>query len=137
MAAGITINGSSISKALVGSSAVGSIWLNGVKVYDSTPPAPAGHTVTIYVSGSTFEYTMSNNTLTVDGTDYMINGTVGDISTDFEDNGVQITAETVSISGEMFRWKDSDTSSWQTNVPKTWTIPRDNFEIWIEVAIDE
>jgi len=137
MAAGITINGSSISKALVGSSAVGAIWLNGVKVYDSTPPAPAGHTVTIYVSGSTFEMTMSNNTLTIDGTDYFINGTVSDISTDFEDNGVQITAENVSVSGENFRWKDSDTSSWQENVAKTWTIPRDNFEIWIEVAIDE
>ena len=133
---GISIGGSAIGKAYVGTSEVASIWLGDKEVY-GTSPTPFGHTVTIYLTGSTFEMTMSDNTLTVDGNQYMVNGTVGDISTDFPNNGVQITANTVSISGDNFRWKDTDTSAWQTNVPKTWTISSDNYEIWIEVAIDE
>lgn len=132
----ISIGSSAIGKAYIGTSEVASIWLGDKQVYGAQP-TPSGHTVTIYLSGSTFEMTMSQNTLTVDSNQYMVNGTVGDISTDFPNNGVQITANTVSISGDNFRWKDTDTSAWQTNVAKTWTLSSDNYEIWIEVAIDE
>ena len=111
--------------------------ITSLKIIAAAEVAQTGHTVTIYLDGSFFEYTMSSNTLTVDGVSYYVNGSVGSMDTDYPDSGTQISASEVSISGDDFRWKDSDTSSWQENVEKTWTIPRDNFEIWIEVAMDE
>lgn len=111
--------------------------ITSLKIIAAAEVAQTGHTVTIHLDGSTFWYTICYNTLTVDGTGYYLNGGVGDWDTDFPDNGKQIRANEVSISGEYFRWKDSDTSSWQENVAKTWSISRDNFEIWIETAMDE
>lgn len=144
----INISGSSSASASIAGwydSTTGHIGFNTIiptnitslKIIAAAEVAQTGHTVTIYLDGSFFEYTMSSNTLTVDSVSYSVNGGIGSIETDYPDNGTQITASEVSISGDCFRWKDSDTSSWQENVGKTWTIPRDNFKIWIEVAMDE
>lgn len=137
MAAGITINGSSIAKALVGSSEVGKIYLNGVKVYDSTPPAPTGSRITIYISCTNYEYFMTEGTLTVDGEEYGFSSTIGDYWIGYPYSGQEIRANTVSIDGAYYRWKDSNTPIWQNRVPKTWTNMPDGFEIWIEIPMDE
>ena len=99
---------------------------------------PSSYTVTIHLSATAYDYSMSSNTLTVDGTDYYVNGSFG-LSTDYPYNDQQITANVISITGGDFRWKDSNNSSWTvvTSDTKSWTLSSNNFEIWIDADDDE
>lgn len=80
---------------------------------------------------------MTEGTLTVDGVAYEFSSTIGDYWIGYPYNGQPIQANTVSIDGAYYRWKDSNTSTWQDRVPKTWTNMPDGFEIWIEFPMDE
>ena len=104
---------------------------------------PAGYTVTIHISGTAEEFAISNATLDVDGNSYTITGSVGWWDTDYPDNDTQITASSVTLTMTQgyARWKDSNTNSWQNmqygDASKTWTIPSNGFEIWIDIDMDE
>ena len=132
----ISIGSSAIGKAYVGTSEVASIWLGDKQVY-SAQPTPTGSRITIYFSCTDYEYFMTEGTLTVDDEEYDFRSGVGWYEIGYPYSGQEIQANTVSITGAYYRWKDSNTSTWQDRVPKTWTNMPDGFEIWIEIPQDE